>query len=75
VANAPFENESLASLVEEFVLQRRANILHFRAFTPEAWSRSGIASDNSISVRALVYIMVGHVRHHLEVLRSRYREA
>ena len=32
----------------------------------------GIASDQPITVRALAYIVAGHVRHHLEVLEARY---
>jgi len=38
----------------------------------EAWKRSGVASDNPISVRALAYILLGHERHHLRILRERY---
>jgi hypothetical protein len=38
----------------------------------EAWMRTGTASNNAISVRALVYIMIGHVAHHFEILRERY---
>jgi hypothetical protein len=39
----------------------------------EAWSRRGIASDNSFTVRALAYITAGHLVHHREILRERYR--
>jgi hypothetical protein len=38
----------------------------------EAWYRRGTASDQPISVRALAYIIAGHVRHHLQVLEQRY---
>jgi hypothetical protein len=38
----------------------------------EAASRIGIANGHAISVRALAFIMVGHARHHLAVLGSRY---
>jgi hypothetical protein len=34
--------------------------------------RSGIASDNPFTVRALAYIIAGHVEHHLAVVRERY---
>ncbi len=36
------------------------------------WPRQGNASDQPISVRALAYVIAGHVRHHLEVLEARY---
>jgi len=38
----------------------------------EAWLRSGIASDNQFTVRALAYIIAGHLTHHIAVLRERY---
>jgi hypothetical protein len=36
------------------------------------WSATGVANGKSISVRALAYVMVGHVRHHVAMLRDRY---
>jgi hypothetical protein len=62
----------LAELVEELAALREANLALLRALPPEAWPRLGTANNNPISVRALAYIMAGHVRHHLEVLRERY---
>jgi hypothetical protein len=38
----------------------------------EAWSRSGIASDNRFTVHALAYIIAGHLQHHIAVLGERY---
>jgi hypothetical protein len=34
--------------------------------------RIGTANGSPTSVRAIAYIMVGHVRHHLGVLASKY---
>ena len=31
-----------------------------------------IAGDQPVSVRALAYVIAGHGRHHLEVLKARY---
>ena len=36
------------------------------------WSRVGKANGKSVSARAIAYIMAGHVRHHLAILRERY---
>ncbi|HEY0658563.1 MAG TPA: DinB family protein [Pyrinomonadaceae bacterium] len=72
IENANFNSCRLADLAEEFTLLRRANILFFKSLTGEAWLRRGTASDAEVSVRALAYIMVGHVRHHANILRSRY---
>jgi hypothetical protein len=32
----------------------------------------GVANDNPFTVRALAYILAGHVAHHTAVLRERY---
>jgi len=72
VANAGSDDRSIADLAEELATVRKANVMMFRALSEEAWKRSGVASDNPISVRALAYILLGHERHHLRILRERY---
>jgi uncharacterized damage-inducible protein DinB len=63
---------SWAQLVAEFGTVRWATISFFENLPDDAWSRSGVASDNSVSVRALAYIIAGHVTHHTNVLRQKY---
>lgn len=72
VANSNFKARTLADLLKEFSLLRRSNVLMLEDLDESAWSQTGIASDAEISVRALAYIMVGHVRHHLNILKTRY---
>jgi uncharacterized damage-inducible protein DinB len=72
VAGSNFSNSNLADLIEEFTLLRASNVLLFKNLTDEAWLRTGTASDATISVRALAFIMVGHVSHHANILRARY---
>ena len=72
IAGADFDQRPLASLIEEFRHLRGANSTLFRSLSPEAVARRGTASDCPISVRGLLYIVVGHVEHHLGVLRERY---
>jgi hypothetical protein len=57
---------------EEFEDVRRATIDFFRNLPADAWMRSGIASDNPFTVRALAFIAAGHLSHHLAILRERY---
>lgn len=63
---------SWAELVEEFKTVRAATISFFKNLPDEAWSRTGVASDNSVTVRACAYIIAGHVAHHTNVLREKY---
>jgi hypothetical protein len=72
VKGAGSDNVSWASHVEEFRAIRSATLDLFRNLPEEAWLRSGIASDNSVTVRALAYIIAGHASHHIAILRDRY---
>jgi len=72
VLNARFDDWRIGDLAEQYALVRRANIVFFRNLPAEAWDRRGVASGHPITVRALVYIIVGHERHHLRVLKERY---
>jgi hypothetical protein len=72
VQMAQANNTSWADLVEEFKYVRLGTISFFKSLPDEAWERTGVASDNLVSVRALAYIMAGHVAHHIGVLREKY---
>ncbi len=72
VRNAAFDSWRLGDLAEEYALVRRANIVFFRNLQDEAWDRRGTANGQPVSVRGLAYVIVGHERHHLNVLRERY---
>ena len=63
---------SWAAHIEEFRRVRLSTISLFRNLPPPAWTRSGIASDNPFTVRALAYIIAGHLTHHVTVIRERY---
>jgi hypothetical protein len=58
--------------VAEFERVRLSTISLFRNMPVEGWTRSGIASDSLVSVRALAFIIAGHVAHHVAILRERY---
>ena len=72
VENGGFEQRSLADLLDEFAAVRRSSLLLFRSFSPEAVLQIGTASDNPVSVRALIYCCAGHEHHHLESIRTVY---
>jgi uncharacterized damage-inducible protein DinB len=72
VPTAAADEFSWASQVEDFRALRAATLTFFRNLPVEAWDRSGVASGNPVTVRALAYIIAGHVAHHLAVLEERY---
>ena len=58
--------------LQEFNDVRIATLSLFRNLPEEAWLRTGIASEKRFSVRAMAYIIAGHVNYHIDVLRDRY---
>ncbi|MFY9731587.1 MAG: DinB family protein [Candidatus Acidiferrales bacterium] len=58
--------------VEEFRFVRLSTICLFKNLPPAAWSRHGIADGKPFTVRALAFIIAGHITHHLAILRDRY---
>lgn len=72
VARSNYHDRPVPELMEEFMLIRRTNVLFLRRLSEEGWRQMGTASNHPVSVRALVFIMVGHVRHHVNGLRTSY---
>lgn len=72
VAGAGADSTAWAAHVEEFRHVREATIALFKNMPAEAYMRTGIASDNPFTVRALAFIIVGHVAHHVRIVRERY---
>ena len=75
VRESNFAQTPLQDLLAHFVALRQANILLLEQLRETDWARSGVASDNPVTVRALVWIMAGHVRHHVKILQERYLTA
>jgi hypothetical protein len=72
VREAGFDNSALNDLINEFEFLRRANILAIKNISDEAISRLGTASGVTVSARALIYMLVGHVEHHMASLHENY---
>lgn len=71
-ANACAGTRSWASHVDEFQSIRAATMTMLRSLPPEAWSRSGTASNNLVTTRALAFMIAGHAEHHRRILLERY---
>jgi len=71
-ATANADEYSWASHLEDFRAVRGSTLTFFRNLPAEAWSCDGIASGNRVTVRALAYIIAGHVSHHMAVLQEKY---
>lgn len=72
VPAARADEVSWSSHLDEFRAVRLATIAFFRNLPEDAWMRTGVASGNPFTVRALAYIIAGHVTHHMGILQERY---
>jgi hypothetical protein len=67
-----FDARPLGSLLGEFRSVRESTRRLIQGLPRDCWANQGEASGMPITARALAYIIVGHVAHHLGVLRDRY---
>jgi hypothetical protein len=72
VRAANFDSRTLANLLEEYMAVRAATVALFRNLEATAIARRGTANNVPVTVRALAYIIAGHERHHVNVLRTKY---
>jgi len=63
---------SIQNILAEYDTVRAATLSLLQSFGPEHVSRTGTASGNPVSVRALGFLMAGHEAHHLHILQERY---
>ncbi len=58
--------------MQEYAAVRMATMTLFESVEEEVYARTGIASENRVSVRALAYIIAGHGQHHMNSIRENY---
>lgn len=72
-AKTAFANQrSFHDLIEEFKAVRKATYFLFASFSEEQFNQIGMASQKNISVKALGFIIIGHLLHHQKVIKERY---
>lgn len=70
--NQRADDVSWGALIGAFQGVRAATESFFATLPADAWSRSGVASNNPFTVRGLAYVIAGHLLHHEKVLREKY---
>lgn len=72
VRKGKFNLRNLADLTYEYRLIRESNILMFKGFDQSVYSNRGVAAGNEVTVLALMWMIAGHQKHHLKILKERY---
>jgi hypothetical protein len=71
-STANVEARNISEMKEELLTLRRSVYLMYKGLTEQDLTRSGLANKNGVTVNALGYIIIGHVRHHFAVIKERY---
>jgi len=66
------DSKSLAELILLFEQTRKSTLLLFGSFDASTHENTGIASNATVSVRALCFITAGHTLHHASIIKERY---
>ncbi len=61
-----------SDFLEEYKAVRNASIIFFKSLPNEALSIIGKASGSSMSARAAGFMIIGHERHHFNVIKENY---
>jgi DinB superfamily len=72
VPNSRAEDRPLADLCAELLAVRESTLTLLGSFDAAALVRRGTSNAGPISVRALLWIIAGHERHHTRILADRY---
>lgn len=72
VEEADFNKRTLSNLIEEFSLVRKSNLVLFKTFLEKDLNKRGVASENEVTVRAILFIIAGHGMHHINILKDKY---
>jgi hypothetical protein len=63
---------NIDDMIREFSLLRASTIELFKSFTPSMLEYSGSANNNTVSVKALLFAILGHELHHRNIITQRY---
>ena len=69
---APHGKRKMTDVVDEMIAIRRATLALVDSLDETTVSNVGLANNNSVSARAICWIMAGHTQHHLDILREKY---
>lgn len=59
-------------LIKELNIVQKSSQMLFSSFDDEALEQKGVMNGNNVYVEAIGYIIIGHARHHKNILQERY---
>jgi uncharacterized damage-inducible protein DinB len=72
IKNAKWFERSLKSLLEELLLLRAADLLLIKSFDENDLLRRGFVEEDEYTVNAILYVLAGHEKHHINYIKENY---
>lgn len=72
VKEADFNSRKINDLLEEYKKVRESTISLFETFNENIFDKKGIANNSPVTVRAIMFMIPGHEKHHINILKERY---
>ncbi|MDX5431517.1 MAG: DinB family protein [Bacteroidota bacterium] len=67
-----FNQLSFQEIIQLWLKSRDLNLFLFETIDEQGWENMGTANGNPMRARAIPYIIAGHVRHHMRIIKERY---
>lgn len=71
VQNSDFDQIDVEDLMTEWTALRTAHLCLLKRLSMKEWN-SPCLTGSEYSIRALAYLLVGHIRYHLKIMNERY---
>jgi uncharacterized damage-inducible protein DinB len=71
-AASEYEMQATEDIIAQYKATRGATTLLLRSLSTKQWNQMGQANGKSISARALAWMIAGHEKHHLRIIKERY---
>ena len=71
-ANSNANERHWKDLADEFLIVRKSTEILFHSFSEDALNNSGTANNNPATALSMGFTALGHVYHHMNVLKERY---
>lgn len=65
-------NQSIEELLSEYEATRASTIALFKNFNSKMLTSKGVAGSGDISVRSLAFLIIGHEKYHVQIIKERY---
>ena len=71
-AASEYETQDAAAIFAQYKATRAATLALLHSFSTKQWNQMGEANGKKTSARAWAWMIAGHEKHHLRIIKERY---